>query len=973
MLRTRRFSIAVFQLLSLLSLTITQGLAQNSTLDVVFDVKEAAGTGSSEYPTHIVVPMAEGMLTGVTGLRIERVGGVAVPAQFSVLNRWWARDSSVRHLLVRFPATVGRYITAGSGISSYRLTSGSNPAPTDPVSVNDGTTIQVRTQQIAIDIQRSPFAISTPAGALTAVFRDENNALRPTFERNDISIEIEETGPVQAIVRVSAPTRTEADGSILHGWAIRLYAYAGQSHVKLDVQLQNAAVDTALSGPLYMQSFELQLAVGGEATAADRRALLSTTPLTNPEPGALVKGSIGLGIRHFHETWPNGIRRNSDEGLVAELFPAWSESQLLPNRDINVDALSPSGSGLYWLEDMQAVIKEVVLDFDTASQSGFEQLMRQVQYPPVAVLPLDRYRDTKATLDLGGYISATVARPTNDDNQRTPGYSYQSTAFYYNRLKGSFLLGWDEFLHPPTRKRAPRSAGGWPPLNAQFIVSGNPRDYYLAADSARGELNVAPQWLPDYNHDADQPRLLLTTNPYDGPSWRQHAGNNTSHLRFDYLPGTRQDAKPRDDQHGWFYHVEQSYWFTADPWVKDWYEFIAEFRKVRLNQEDPFPAMSGRAVAHALNHAIQAYRVTGDSALLELIGSYVDNELLPRQNPLGTYASEQGEIAVYQTGFLLRTLIDYLEELPGGVVVTRDTDAFNFIERSIQWNMDIANFAYWRPVGETSPGTSNPTSLTMVGPQQWYAQQTGSTEAAAHVADFLDGGINGGDEPYGNFNGWRGEFEGRLVPLDTTQMPDYALPTNQWRQISLPCHPGSDNTIAAVFGDDGLGEYGDGWIVWAYNPPTNDYTNVGLNEALVQGMGYWIIQHTGSTQQLRMPASCTATPTDQQTQCGTEACFDIALATRAADNQWTMLGYPFASPAPVANARVTTTSGSCTAGCDMNAAAAADITDNSLWNYTGSAYTATTAENSFSPWAGYWLVTLNGVQAADPTLLMPKP
>jgi hypothetical protein len=972
--RTRRFSITAFQLLSLLSLTITQGLAQSSAIDVVFDVKEAAGTGTTDFPTHIVVPIAEGMRGNAAGLRVERADGVAVPAQFSVLNRWWARDNSVRHLLVRFPATVGAYSGAGSGISTYRLTTGNNPPPSDPVSVTDGATIHVRNQQLAIEIQRSPFSITTPSGELTAVFRDENNALRPTFERDDIRVEIEESGPVQATVRMSAPTRTQADGSILHGWAIRLYAYAGQSHVKLDVQLQNAAVDSALSGPLYMQSFELQLAVSGNASAANRRALLTATPITDPEAGALVKADVGLGIRQFYETWPNGVRRNSAEGLVAELFPAWSESQLLPNENINEDTLTASGSGLYWLEDMQAVIKEVVLDFSAGSQNEFETLMQHVQYPPVAVLPLDWYRKTEATLDLGGYISSSLTRPGSDDNRRTPGYPYQATAFYYNRLTGSFLLGWDEFLHSPQRKRAPRTAGSLPRLNADFIVTGNPRDYYVAADSARGELNVAPQWLPGYDHAQDHSLLQLTANPYDGPSWRQFAGNNQSHLRFDYLPGTRQDAKPRDDQHGWFYHVEQSYWFTADPWVKDWYEFVAEFRRVRLNQQDPFPDMSARGVAHSLNHAIQAYRVTGDTALLELLGNYLRSELMPRLNSVGAYTSSPGaEIATFQSGFLLRTLIDYLEELPGGAVVTRDADAFEFIEKTVQWNINIANFGYWRPTDETSPGTSNGTGLTLVDPQQWYVQQTGSSAAAAHVADFLDDGINGGVPPYGDFTGWKGAYVGRLVPLDNNQMPEYALPSDQWRQISLPCNPQANNTVAMLFADDGLGAYGDDWILWAYNPAANNYVNVGLNGILEQGIGYWIIQYSGSSKNLRMPASCAATPVVQPAQCASDGCFNVALATRPATTQWNMIGYPFASAANVADARVVTQSGACTAGCDLDAAAAGQITDSTLWTFTGANYAASVTSGNFEPWTGYWLVTLDAAQTAGPTVLMPKP
>jgi len=943
---------------------------------IPIEVKDSAGLGASGFPVHVVVPLADGDLSAATGLRVEDASGQAVPAQFSVLNRWWARDSSIRHLLVQFPATVGAYQSAGSGIANYRLTTGTNPTPADPVAVTDSATnVRVRNSRLNINITRSPFSIATPSGNLAAVLRDENNAVRPTFERDDITVRVEENGPVRAIVRMSAPTRTEPDGSILHGWAMRLYAYAGQSHVKLDVQLQNAALDSVLSGPLYMESFELQLsATGVDEPAAMRRAELSETELTNPVAGALVKGRTGLGLRQFYETWPNGVRRTDDQ-LVAELFPAWSENQTIAGGNFYDEPLTPNGSGLFWLEDMQSVIKEVVLDFGSPTQTDMENLLRRINYPPIAVLPLDHYRDSAATLDLGGYIATDLTRPTNDDNRRIPNYRYQSTDFWLERLSTTHLLGWDEFLYSPTRKRDPRTAGGWPNVHAHFIVSGNPQDYFIAADRARGELNVPPQWLPGFNYARDQSRLQLTENPYRGPSWRKFDGNGISHLRRDYLPGTEQDGRPRDDQHGWFYYVEQSYWFTADPWVRDWYEFVAEFRKVRLNQADPFPDMSGRAVAHALNHAIQAHRVTGDMELLSLLGLYVRNELLPRINSVGAYTGQNsGQVASWQTGYLLRSLIDYLEELPGGAPLSRDANAASFIDQSVQWNIDIANFADWRSADEQSPGVSAGTGLTLVDPQLWYAAERGDTQAREHVADFLDAGVNGGTPPYGNFGGWSGGYEGRFTPIDIDISDGFVLASDQWRQISLPCNPGTSGSTNAVFGDDGLGTYGSDWILWAYNPATGDYDNVGLEGVLQQGVGYWIIQRTGSTQTLRLPPNCSATPVTSTAACSSaQGCFAAPLVTQANAVQWSMIGYPFNVASSLADVTVVTDAAPCAGGCNLPTSQSNGITSDTLWTYNGEAYSLTTRGDSLQPWLGYWSATLQEADGVSPRMLFPTP
>jgi len=726
------------------------GVGSDSIIDIPFDVKDTSGLGASDFPIHAVVPLLQGQLHTTEGLMVTDSQGSVKPAQFSVHNRWWARDNSIRHLLVQMPATVNPYTSAGTGIARYKIVTGDNTAPANPVQVSDGDDIIINNGLIQIALSRSPFTITTPAGELDAQFNDQQGKRAPTFARDDIELSIEEVGPVRAIIRASAPTITRSDGSLLHGWAMRLYAYAGQSHIKIDFQLQNAALDSVLSGPLYFDSFELLLTGAATATQSSRRAVLNETALTEELAGALTSTAAGIGIRQFYETWPNGVSSKSDGTLVAELFPAWSENQELPNDGIYTEGLTSNNSGLYWLEDMQAVVKEVIIDFSSPSQTDM----------------LDYYRKTAATLDLSGYLSSKLVRPTDDDNTRTPNYPLQSTNFWMPTLNDVFFLGWDEFLQTAVRKRAPNTAGSYPSQNAQFIVSGNPRDYFIAADRARGELNVTPQWLPGYQYDVDQTRLQLTENPYGSSSWRKIAQGDTAHLRFSYLPGTRQDAKPRDDQHGWFYHVAQSYDFTADPWVRDWYEFVAEFRKVRLLQADPFPDMSGRGTAHALDHALQAYRITGDTQLLAMLTNYVTEEIEPRLNANDAWTGERGTIiASWATGYLLRTMIGILDELPGEAPLTRHSPTANVVIRSINWNMAIGNFSDWRDLSELDLGISDGNGFTLIDPQLWYAKQVNSNEALDHVVDFIDGGANGGTTPYGNFGGWNGSYEGRFTPI----------------------------------------------------------------------------------------------------------------------------------------------------------------------------------------------------------------
>jgi len=79
--------------------------------------------------------------------------------------------------------------------------------------------------------------------------------------------------------------------------------------------------------------------------------------------------------------------------------------------------------------------------------------------------------------------------------------------------------------------------------------------------------------------------------------------------------------------------------------------------------------------------------------------------------------------------------------------------------------MAIGNFSNWRDLSELDLGISDGNGFTLIDPQLWYARQVNSNDAFDHVVDFIDGGINGGSAPYGNFGGWNGSYEGRFTPI----------------------------------------------------------------------------------------------------------------------------------------------------------------------------------------------------------------
>ncbi|MBK8014728.1 MAG: hypothetical protein IPK13_25690 [Deltaproteobacteria bacterium] len=708
-------------------------------LNVPMTVKEVAGVGSTHFPVSVVVPLERGTYLDTSGFYVANAQGYAVPAQFEVLNHNFMTDNSIRHLLVHFQPDVEAFKGSGGTSTYYLRDKGTNPAPTAPVQVTDeASAITLDSGVVKIRVEKKPFRITTPSGPLQAILHDQDNQPVRSFDAPNITIKLEERGPMRAVLRAEAPADMVND-KIRHGWAMRIYVYAGKPYVKVDYQLQNSVNTVVYSRPLYFESLALSLETNQTATPQSVRADLSPLdqlpnsfdPLAQ-DLNPVSAGSVQVIIRHFWEMWPNGIAVDANGKIDVELFPAWS-ARVYNNQ------VSPTG--LYWLHDMQHVVKEVLFNFGTATPKVLSDLAKTFQFHPVAVLPVAWYAKTQVTLDMGGTFPATSRLAVADI--RKPDYTT------YSEYSGpASRLGFANFGIDLQRKTDPRTAGGWPPSSSRFFLTENPGDYYRAQDMAMGELNVMPEWMAEYDYAKDFARLGLTENPYAGSTWRKFTGNYD--LPTGYIQGTGVDSRPRDDQHGWFYNVEEAYWMTGNPWIRDWYEFIGQYRRTRVNQKDPFPDMSGRAIGHALAHALQASRVTEDKELHLLVGKYLRDYVGPHlAKPSGGLLPT----AVFQLGYLTHAMLSYLGDLP-----EPDADVVNMIRQCVEWNVRQGNFAYnldgtWRSDGSGFP---------FGDAQAWYGRNFDDAAALDHLMTYQRSGLAGGDRPYVDLTQWSGDYSGRI-------------------------------------------------------------------------------------------------------------------------------------------------------------------------------------------------------------------
>jgi hypothetical protein len=197
------------------------------------------------WPLATGVPIPRGELRAPTSVRVKDAAGKEVPIQVEALAQW--PDGSVKSLLVQFVGPLSArdesyVLEYGAGVSSSAA-----PAPAvtvgetaDEVTVGTGPAeFRIGKRRFGLEARiregrRGPLTslLSRPAD-LFAVNAFDGQEYRASRDPAPVVV-VEERGPVRAVVRASGSLRSAAGGKLLD-FIVRLYAYAGQDAVKLDV------------------------------------------------------------------------------------------------------------------------------------------------------------------------------------------------------------------------------------------------------------------------------------------------------------------------------------------------------------------------------------------------------------------------------------------------------------------------------------------------------------------------------------------------------------------------------------------------------------------------------------------------------------------------------------------------------------------------------------------------------------------
>jgi len=782
---------------------------------VTLEVKDASGVGAVGHPVTAVIPLEYGKFQDTDGFSVEGPDGGATPAQFHVLNRWWARDGSIRHVVARFQATV-----PPDGVSLYTFqTSGSNPAPSTGVAVTgSGAKVTVDTGVLRFTVKRDGFNLfdevwldTNGDGAYAAsekivdsratngpAFTDRDGNVQRPGDRGDLELVVEEAGPMHAVIRVAGLTLYDGLDDHTHGFAVRIYAYAGKSTVKVDYQLQNSAKNVRHAGPLFfddvslhvrpnLQSPTLRLATGPgnvwEGSVGSGRYLFqssdSSASVHDRDGGTIATGSNERGspshgwadvsdgqrgmfvaVRHMAEMWPKVVEVSGDNDVAVRLWPKQSAMFL--------DG-SLSSSGLYWLEDMQHYVKEVLFYFHGPGlrPEDLSEVARNFERHPIPFVPTSWYDKTRVTLDLDGIMPFRDPITEADDEKRYryAGDGTDPSSIYYE-------LNWVNFGGHTDRKIS-GAGGGWP-TSAARIAATERVDYWMRSErQARDDYNNRPQSMAGYTYEEDFDRVQ-PVHWFYSPVWRAEdeslLTDTGQYHAHSYVPGTKWNGwNARDNQHNWSYHVEEFYYFSADPWIRDWYDWIGEFRyperlidgsPVHWHSRDDF-SNNVRGEAHSFAQLLQAYRVTGKPKLLDRIKDRVRHGFLRNQKKRYGVPTEDGE-AAFQVGFVARALIGVLTEVRGHDPQLY-SEAFNVVWGIVDWNYNLSQYAYYIDSRTAVPGESDSsgTSVPLVGPVGWFAMTTGNQAMLDQARTYITDGLNGGSRAYGQVWKWENELYGR--------------------------------------------------------------------------------------------------------------------------------------------------------------------------------------------------------------------
>ena len=301
------------------------------------------------WPVTSGIPFPQGDLISIENIRILNAQGSEIPSQIGELGRW--QDESIKWALVDFQADVD-----ANAVAQYTLEYGTKirrksfETPTVKTAISENY-VEVVTGPLKFVIDKNRF------GLLDNVWLDVNSngefqdneritqndsgesgihllgvdgTVYTSLNAPDV-VEVEENGPMRAVVRVEG-THKDSDGNSLFAYIVRIHAYAGKSYLRVFHTFGNNKLEQEFTS---IKSLTLKVPLNVDVSDTirlsqnfdDQYTLCKNGKVT--DSGRCSEGWVGASdgrwgviaaVRNFWQLYPKSLTAN-ESGLEIGICP----------------------------------------------------------------------------------------------------------------------------------------------------------------------------------------------------------------------------------------------------------------------------------------------------------------------------------------------------------------------------------------------------------------------------------------------------------------------------------------------------------------------------------------------------------------------------------------------------------------------------------------------------------------------------
>ncbi len=566
-------------------LSASAGLADS--LDVPITVRNDTELGRVDEIFSHGIPIPRGCFddTELPLLFVTAPDGSEVPSQTRVLARWLP-SSSVKHLLVTFPVSLGAFDEA-----TYRLRLGTTP---HSYTGRDAATDRSLVLQL--------FQTDGARAFVTDAFGTSYPLVNPTAA-------IEEDGPLRTMIRLDGYHQSGSGIGRDLLWSSAYFTFfEGVEAIRIDWTLKNSHTLRPIGGVAF-RNFFLEL----------RHSVSSPTAFLGDPP--VEQGSLPAELSYLDAT-PRpllfGWAGTAQASAAFAILKAW---QTFP-KSIAVDASFlrlwglPTSASEYFLEDGQHVQFRTALILNHDPAAAVERA-KWLERPLLGRLDGTYLQGTRAWGDFGAFVPV----PVGDD---LPFAGWNGLSY-----------GWSQYgesIKSTHQGGSPRNRYSYL-LN--YLQTGDREDFDWVEDHLNVSMNLRPyHWNTlekDFDFDEFPGDLLR------GGTWLLSEVGPGAFARLNIPPAY--DPWRTTESHGWngwdFEHmtvddVRDYYLVTGHPKALESLLEIAEGLRSYPMCFDPVGSQvhSARVMGWVLRTLIEAYRLSGQEKYFESASSMVRSALL---------------------------------------------------------------------------------------------------------------------------------------------------------------------------------------------------------------------------------------------------------------------------------------------------------------------------------------------------------